>query len=156
MNYQICALSGDEFSHLAGLDDDSLAKHGARRMRVDANPGFPCRVTLEDAEIGESVLLVNYEHLSVDSPYRSAHAVFVREGAKTRAPIVNEIPEQLRLRLLSIRAFDDSGMMVDADVVPGDDCEAVIRQLLATQNVSYLHIHNAKRGCYAARIDKVD
>ena len=156
MNYQISALSDDKFSHLIGLDDDSLADHSARRMRADVKPGFPCRVTLEDAEIGESLLLVNYEHLNVDSPYRSAHAVFVREGAKTCAPIVNDIPEQLRLRLLSIRAFDEGGMMVDADVVHGDDCKPVIKRLLALQRVDYLHIHNAKQGCYAARVDRID
>ena len=154
MNYQISALSADEFSHLVGLDDETLAKHGARRMRVDAKPGFPCRVTLEDADIGESVLLVNFEHLPVDSPYRSSHAIFVREGATTCPPIVNEIPEQLRLRLLSIRAFTSDGMMVDADVVHGIDCEPVINALLGTPTVEYLHIHNAKPGCYAARVDK--
>ena len=103
MKYQISALSADEFNHLSALCDDALAKQGARRMRVDTKPGFPCRVTLEDAEVGESVLLVNYEHLAVASPYRSAHAIFVREGATTCAPIISDIPEQLRLRLLSIR-----------------------------------------------------
>jgi len=155
MGYKISALSGDAFSYLQGLDDSSLAAHGARRIRVDANPGFPCRVTLEDAEIGETVFLLNYEHLSVDSPYRSAHAVFVREGARTCSPLVNEIPEQLRIRLLSIRAFDVNGMMFDADVVPGEEAEAAIKGMLENRRVDYLHIHNAKRGCYAARVDRV-
>jgi hypothetical protein len=155
MEYQISALSDNEFSHLTGLDDKSLARHGARRMQVDAKPGFPCRLTLADAEIGESVLLVNYEHLSIDSPYRSAHAIFVREGAKTCPTIVNKIPEQLRIRLLSIRAFDADGMMIDADVVHGKECEPVIERLLENRNTSYLHIHNAKPGCYAARVDRI-
>jgi hypothetical protein len=154
MNYQISALNGDEFSHLVGLDDETLAKHGARRMRVNIKPGFPCRVTLEDADIGESVLLLNFQHLPVDSPYRSSHAIFVREGATACPPIVNEIPEQLRLRLLSIRAFTSDGMMVDADVVHGIDCEPVIKKLLGNPTVEYLHVHNAKPGCYAARVDK--
>jgi len=154
MNYQISALVADEFSHLSKLDDDSLANHGARRMRATIKPGFPCRVTLEDANIGDSVLLVNYQHLPVDSPYRSSHAIFVREGAKTCAPFVNEVPEQLKLRLLSVRAFSSAGMMVNADVVQGIDCEPVIKKLLATQTVEYLHIHNAKPGCYAARVDR--
>ena len=155
MEFQISALGADDFSQLFGLDDDSLAKHGARRMQVDSKPGYPCRVTLEDADIGETVLLLNYEHLAVDTPYRSAHAIFVREGATTCAPIVNRIPEQLRIRLLSIRAFDADGMMVDADVVHGKDSEPVIRRLLGDQRVDYLHIHNAKPGCYAARVDRL-
>jgi len=155
MGFQISALSGDEFNHLVGLDDESLAEYGARRMTVDSKPGYPCRVTLEDAEPGESVLLVNYEHLAVDTPYRSSHAVFVREGATTCSPIANRIPEQLRIRLLSIRAFDADGMMVDADVVHGQESEPVIRRLLNDRRVDYLHIHNAKPGCYAARVDRL-
>jgi len=155
MEFQISALSADEFRHLFGLDDESLAKNGARRMKVDLTPGYPCRVTLEDAGIGESVLLLNYEHLAVDTPYRSTHAIFVREGVSTCSPIVNRVPEQLRLRLLSIRAFDADGMMVNADVVHGKESEAVIRRLLDDQRVDYLHIHNAKPGCYAARADRL-
>jgi hypothetical protein len=155
LNYQISPLNADNFSHLFGLDDESLARHQARRMQVTAHPGFPCRVMLEDASVGESVLLTNYQHLPVDSPYRSSHAIFVRERVPSCLPIINEIPEQLKLRLLSIRAFSGDGMMVDADVVNGDDCESVIRRLLAIQGVDFLHIHNAKQGCYAARVDKI-
>jgi len=154
MSYQISALDAGKFSHLNGLDEDSLAGYRAKRMRANTSPGFPCRVSLEDADIGESVLLLNYEHLGVDSPYRSAHAIFVREGATTCAPIVNKVPEQLRLRLLSIRAFDGNGMMVEADVVAGIGCEPAIKKLLATSGVDYLHIHYAKPGCYAARVDR--
>jgi hypothetical protein len=124
-------------------------------MKVDLKPGYPCRVTLEDADIGESVLLLNYQHLPVDTPYRSAHAIFVREGAVTCSPIVNRIPEQLRIRLLSIRAFDADGMMVDADVAHGQEAEPLIRRLLDDRRVDYLHIHNAKPGCYAARVDRL-
>ncbi len=155
MDFQISALSADKFSHLFGLDDEALAKKGVRRVKVDAKHGYPCRVTLEDADIGESVLLLNYEHLPVDSPYRSTHAIFVLEGAKTRPPIANQIPEQLRIRLLSIRAFDADGMMVNADVVAGEESEPVVRRLLDDQRVDYLHIHNAKPGCYAARVDRL-
>ena len=155
MDFEISALEKDEFSHLFGLDDKTLAKHGARRMKVDSNPGYPCRVTLKDAEIGETVLLLNYEHLAVDTAYRSSHAIFVREGASTRSPIVNQIPDQLKSRLLSIRAFDADGMMVDADVVDGTGCEPLIQRMLDDRRVDYLHIHNARRGCYAARVDRV-
>lgn len=155
MRFQVSALRANQFRHLFGLDDESLARHGARRMTVDVKPGYPCRVTLEDAEPGESVLLVNYEHLAVITPYRSTHAVFVREGATTCPPITNRIPEQLTIRLLSIRAFDADGMMVDADVVHGKKSEPVIRRLLDDPRVDYLHIHNAKPGCYAARVDRL-
>ena len=155
MEYQISALDEQAFAHLFGADDNELARHSAVRMTVDVHPGYPCRTTLADAEVGEQVLLVNYEHLPVASPYRSTHAVFVREGAKTVVPFVNEVPESLQLRLLSVRGFDCYGMMVNADVVKGSALEEVIEKMFADPGIDFLHIHNAKPGCYAARVDRL-
>ena len=39
--------------------------------------------------------------------------------------------------------------MVDADVVDGGSLEPLIKRFLANAEVSYLHAHYAKRGCYA-------
>ena len=101
------------------------------------------------------MLLVNFEHLPVDSPYRSSHAIFVREHAHQCRPYDNEIPESLAIRLLSVRAFDDAGMLIDADVVHGSECESVIERLLDRPETAFLHLHNAKPGCYAARVDRL-
>lgn len=124
-------------------------------MIVDECPGFPCRISLEDAAVGESVLLLNYEHQPAASPYQSRHAIFVREGALQAKLQPDEVPEQLRRRLLSIRAFDIENMMIEADVVEGTDLERVVERMFANQSVSYLHVHNAKPGCYAVRVDRL-
>ncbi|MDJ0909634.1 MAG: DUF1203 domain-containing protein [Woeseiaceae bacterium] len=154
MAFQISSLPEGEFAHLHELSDRELQEHGAVRMHVGVRPGFPCRVTLEDAELGEKVILVNYVHLSVATPYRSSHAVFVREKAVQARPSIDEVPESLRIRLLSIRAFDEDGMMRDADVVHGRDFETAVERLFENPAVEYLHVHNAKPGCYAARVDR--
>lgn len=154
MDYQITSLELGDFTHLFGLDEHALSKLGVQRMTVTAKPGYPCRITLEDAEIGESVLLLNYEHLPVDSPYRSAHALFVRENATESARFQNEIPEYLKCRQLSVRSFDTEGMMVDADTCAGNDLESMIERLFAEDSADYVHVHNAARGCYLARIDR--
>ncbi|HVI99376.1 MAG TPA: DUF1203 domain-containing protein [Sphingomonas sp.] len=154
MSYVITGIDPAPFRPLYGLSDDELAAHGAIRMTVDENPGFPCRITLEDAEPGETVLLLNHEHLPVDTPYRSRHAIFVREGAHAAARYENAVPDQLAIRLLSVRAFDAEGMMRDADVIEGGDLEATIDRFFADPDTAYLHAHNAKRGCFAARIDR--
>jgi hypothetical protein len=154
MSYRLSGLSAAEFSHLAGLTDGELAAQGAMRYVVDEKPGFPCRITLEDADPGESVLLLNYEHQPAPTPYRSAHAIFVREGALETAVLVDRVPESLRVRELSVRAFDAHGMMLDADVVDGERLEPLIERMFADPSVAYLHVHNAKRGCYAARVDR--
>ena len=154
MSYVISGIDPAPFRHLYGLSDAALADAGAVRMIADAKPGFPCRVTLEDAEPGAAVLLVNHEHLPVDTPYRSRHAIFVAEGAERRARFANAIPEQLRLRLLSVRAFDANDMMIDADVLDGASLEAEIARMLDDPRAAYLHVHNARRGCFAARVDR--
>jgi hypothetical protein len=155
MDYRITGLQPAQFSPLHGLDDAALAKHRALRKICDSNPGFPCRVTLEDAQPGEKVLLLNFEHLSVDSPYRSSHAIYVRESATAPFDAVGVIPPALRSRLLSVRAFDALGHIVDAEIAEGQVVEPLIERFFALDEVSYIHAHFARRGCFAARIDRV-
>jgi hypothetical protein len=154
VSFQILAVSNDQFSHLFGLDDEALEKQGVQRKVVDCSPGFPCRVSLQDAEVGESVLLMNYEHHPVSSPFRSSHAIFVRESAVEANLKANEIPAMFKHRLLSVRAFDAKGMMIDADVVEGEGLEPLIEHFFANESAKYLHIHNARLGCYAARVER--
>jgi len=141
------------FAPLFALDDEALAALDARRV-VASGAGFPCRISLEDAEPGETLILANFEHLPVASPFRSRHAVYVREGAGAPAEYRDAVPEQFRSRMLSLRAFDEDGMMVDADLADGREVEAVIERMLAAPGTAYLHAHFAKPGCFAARIDR--
>ncbi|MDH3336724.1 MAG: DUF1203 domain-containing protein [Gammaproteobacteria bacterium] len=154
MNFQICGLDHGQFSHLFGKSTQDLAEYGVQRMTVDEKPGFPCRVSLQDVDIGKTVLLLNYEHQSAESPYRSSHAIFIQEWAKQANIGKNQIPEMLRVRLISVRAFDASGMMVNADIVDGSQLEGMIDRMFSIESVSYLHLHNAKRGCFAARVER--
>ncbi len=154
MSFQIRGLNSGQFSHLFGKSPEVLAEYGAKRVIVDSSPGYPCRVSLQDAEIGESVLLMNYEHQPALSPYRSSHAIFVREGVNAANIGNNEVPEMLRIRLISMRAFDSAGMMVDAEIVEGRRLETVIEKMFSIESVAYLHLHNAQRGCFAARVDR--
>ncbi len=151
MAFQISSLP-DSFAPLFRLTDAELAARGAIRQVVDESPGFPCRVSLRDAAVGETVILTHFEHHAVASPFRASHAIYVREGAAQAVLAANEVPATLRTRLLSLRAFDRDGMLVEADVVEGRELEPVIERLLA--NAAYLHIHFAKPGCFAARVDR--
>lgn len=154
MSFQISALPTRLFEHFFDQTDNALRAHGVRRMVVDDYPGFPCRVSLKDAAIGESVLLLNYQHQPASSPYQSSHAIFVREHAVQAKLEPKEVPDQLKTRLLSIRAFDVEGMMIEADVVEGAGLERIVERFFANLAVSYLHVHFAKPGCYASRVDR--
>jgi Protein of unknown function (DUF1203) len=155
MSFIVSGLPLEPFRALFGLSDEALAEHGVIRQIVNANPGFPCRITLEDAQPGDTVLLLNYEHQPADTPYRARHAIYVSEQAQVTRRAVDEIPGALRVRkAISLRAFDESGMMLEADVAPGAELAPAIERLLAIPDVAYLHAHNAARGCYAARVDR--
>lgn len=154
MGFVIRGISPAPYAELIGASDAELAERGAIRMTADAKPGFPCRVTLEDAEPGETLLLVNYEHQPEPTPYRSRHAIFVREQATAAAVFVDGVPDSMASRLLSVRAFDEAGMMLGADCFEGARLEGAIATMFGDERVAYLHVHNAKRGCFAARVDR--
>jgi uncharacterized protein DUF1203 len=153
MDFRIKGLDPAPFAHFFSMDDPELARRHVVRKVADSRPGFPCRISLADAAPGTPVVLLNYEHLPVDSPYRASHAIYVSAGA-TRFDAVDVVPPALRERLLSLRAFDARGMMVDADIAEGANAEALIERLLANPEVDYLHAHFARRGCFAARIER--
>jgi hypothetical protein len=154
MSFRITGLDPAPFRPFYGLSDADLAALGMKRYVADARPGFPDRVELRDAEAGETLLLLNHTHQPADTPYRASHAIFVREGAAIAYDQTDRIPEPLRSRQISLRAFDADHMMVDADLVDGRELEASIARLFAEPKVSYLQAHYARRGCYAARIER--
>lgn len=151
-DFRLVALPRERFAQLFDLGDDELARHGARRMVVDASPGFPCRVSLEDAALGERVILMPFRHHDVASPYRAEGPIFVRELATTARLAPNEIPPMLQRRLLSLRAYDGAGFMRDAMVCEGRELDQAIRGLFRSAAIDYLHVHNAKPGCFNCAI----
>jgi len=154
MSFQIKALEAERFAHLFDMSDAELAERLAVRVIATSKPGFPCRVSLADAEIGDEVILVNHQHQAGVSPYRATHAVYVCKGAAQADPDIGEIPELFRGRILSLRAFDPQAMMVDVDLVDGGDLGPALERLLAEPTAAYVHIHYAKAGCFAARADR--
>lgn len=151
--FRITGLDPAQFTHLFGKSDEELAALGARRYIVDQAPGFPDRVEMRELDVNERALLVNYTHLDEPrSPYRASHAVFVREGATAAYDETDEIPEVLRSRLLSVRAFDKDAMMFDADVIDGDALRAWIASAFDRDVVAFIDVHSARRGCFVARV----
>jgi hypothetical protein len=154
MSFRLIGLPAQDFSHLFALSDEQLATQAAVRRVADARePGYPCRVSLTDSQPGDELVLVNYEHHPVTSPYRMRFAIFVRKGEETYDRI-DEVPQQLRIRELAVRAFDRDAMLVGWELVDGRDLEATIERLLADARATYLHIHFAAPGCYAARVER--
>ena len=153
-SFRLVALPAERFATLFDRSDADLRSMDARRMVVDDKPGFPCRVSLADAEVGETVILLPFTHHDVATPYRGSGPIFVRHGARTATPAVGEIPVMFAHRLLSVRAYDPACMLVDADVVEGGALADTIRRLFGNGDVGYLHLHNARPGCFNCRVER--
>jgi len=152
LSFRITGLPAEPFQPLFAMSD---AERSAVRRIADARePGYPCRVSLTDSRPGDELILVNYEHHPVASPYRMRFAIYVRRD-ETQFDAIDEVPAQLRSRTLAVRAFDRDAMMVGWEVVEGGDLEAAIERRFAEPRAAYLHIHYAAPGCYAARVDRV-
>ena len=153
MTYRIKGLEPEPFATLFELDDDGLEARGMVRMKVDS-PTFPCRVSLRDCDLGDEVILLNHVSHDGDNPYRASHAIFVSKSANKAADFVDAIPPALDRRILSLRAFDVNGMIIDAALAQPGESDPVIRRLLDNPATAHIDAHNATRGCFAARIDR--
>ncbi|MBS7253256.1 DUF1203 domain-containing protein [Flavobacterium branchiicola] len=153
-NFIIKPLNHTEFLGFFELTDLELEKIGAIKMTVDKFPGFPCRISLEDAEIGEEILLLPYKHHKTNSPYQSSGPIFIRKKASTPVFTVNQVPKMLNHRLLSLRGYDKKGMMKEASVTEGNSLKEQIIQTFKNEQIEYIHIHNARPGCYNCLVER--
>lgn len=149
MAYRIAGLDPCLFA-----DTESLLAEGAIRVRADSKPGYPCRVTLEDAEPGESLLLLNHVSHDVATPFRSAYAIYVREGAAAAPEYIDRTPAFFGHRTLGLRAFDADGMLRRASVAAPGEADRALRGLFDHEEIAYIHIHNAGAGCFMARAER--
>ncbi len=147
-NFQITAIDATKVSHLFAMNDEQLAQMDAVRQTVDSKPGFPCRVSLEDAEIGEEVILFPYKNHDVTTPYKSESPIYVRKDATATKLLVNEVPFMLLQRMLSLRAFDENGMMLDTRTIDGKKVSETLHNIFLNKRISYIHIHNSGPGCF--------
>ncbi len=153
-SFRLVGLAAENFEPFFAMSDAELAALGARRVIADAPTGFPCRVSLEDAAAGDELLLLPFEHLSTGSPYRASGPVFVRRGARRAVLPAGEIPPYVTRRVMSVRAYDADDLMVDADVCEGANVREVLERFVADESVAFIHLHNAKRGCFSCRVER--
>ncbi|MBS0471518.1 MAG: DUF1203 domain-containing protein [Proteobacteria bacterium] len=153
MSFHIRGLDAAPFASLFTLDDAELSARSIHRVTADAPHSAPCRVTLEDAEPGEELLLLPFAHQTADSPYRASGPIYVRKASAVAFDAVDELPPVFAGRLLSVRAYDRAGMMTDAEIADSDP-RGLFERFFADSAVAYLHVHYARRGCFSCRVDR--
>ena len=153
--FQLVGLPQGHFEPLFALSDEALLTlHGAVRVRADESPGFPCRISLQDAAVGEELLLLPYDHQRGASPYRASGPIFVRRGAHPARLGVGDVPRYVTGRLISVRAYNAAHWMIDAAVCEGPDVAPQIEGFFANDAVAYIHLHNARRGCFSCEVQR--
>ncbi len=154
MTYRITGLSPQDFQPFFSASDADILAMGAERITATTKPGFPCRISLQDAEPGEEVILLNHVSHDVETPYRSAYAIFVRKDAKTPGDFIDTVPPVFEGRPMALRGFDEAGMLRSAALAVPGEADAKIRDLLQDQGIAYIDVHNAAHGCFAARVQR--
>ncbi len=154
MTYRIKGIAPDPFRKYFGLSEAELAAQGVIRKTVDEYPGYPDRITMQDMQIGDVALLLNYEHLAVDTPYRSRHAIYVKDGADQVYDAIGTVPDVMKRRILALRGIDQQGCIIEADLAEGDGIEASILRLFENPAIHYIHAHYAQRGCFSGVIER--
>ncbi|MCA1748616.1 MAG: DUF1203 domain-containing protein [Parasphingopyxis sp.] len=154
MTYRITGLAPEPFADLRGAEEAALAAAGARRVIAQSKPGYPCRISLEDAEVGERLILLHHVSHDVDTPYRSAYAIYLRENAGAAAVYEDALPPVMEGRPIAMRGFDEAGMLLDAALALPGEADAAIRRLFYNRDIAYIDAHNAAHGCFAARVER--
>ena len=152
--FQLAGIPYEPFAPLFALSDSELRKINAKRVVADSEPGYPCRVSLTDARIGEELLLLPYEHQPAQSPYKSSGPIFVRKDAVQKTVDPGGIPDYVRTRLMSVRAYDAAHQMTDAAVCAGSEAAAAIERMFTSAGAAYIHLHNANRGCFSCTVHR--
>jgi Protein of unknown function (DUF1203) len=154
VSFQLSGIPYEPFAPMFALSDQELREINARRVIADSTPGYPCRVSLTDAVLGEELLLLPYEHQPARSPYRSSGPIFVRKDAVQKTLDPGAVPDYVRSRLMSVRAYDVAHQMADAVVCAGSEAAAAIQRMFASAGVEYIHLHNANRGCFSCTVHR--
>ncbi len=154
MTYRIEGIDPAPFQPLFDASGEVLAEALAARMVAANDHGFPCRVSLEDAREGEELILIHHVSNAVAGPFRMAHAIYVRRGARRAATIRDRLPTMLDSRTLGLRAFDREGMMRAASLASPGQGDAQVRALFGVGEIAYVHAHNAAYGCFLAAIER--
>ncbi|MBH3284029.1 DUF1203 domain-containing protein [Serratia marcescens] len=155
MEYKISGLKAEQFTHLFGQSESYLKRYGAVRQTVNSNLGYPDRISLRNIPTGENSILINHIYQPADTPYFGSHAIYIWEGCNDQGIYVNELPEVMTTRLLSLRAYDEEHFLRQADICEGKCAESLICRFFKDSTISYIHIHNAKHGCYSCLCERI-
>ena len=152
--YRCVALSTDDaLRYRAAAVDD----FGHSIQRVVAQKTYPCRHCLREASGANGMLLLSHQAPEPRSVYGHPTAIFLCAQGCARFDEPDAIPDIVRNRHVSLRAFKSDGMMLyDAnELVQREGHDAAIRRIFECKAVAFINAHTAKAGCMLCHIVRV-
>jgi len=120
---------------------------------ADSPRSFPCRHCLRFARPGERVILFPYTAIPPGHPYSESGPVFVHAEPCEHYAATHEFPAGFRNGRV-MRAYNSTFDMIDAEVVNGNEAEAIIEKLLQNPETAFVDARSVTRGCYTFRIQR--
>jgi hypothetical protein len=130
---------------------------GGNSLRlVRADSGSPCRHCLQDAAAGDGLLLGSYHFGNPQGIYWAPSPVWVHAEPCPRFEQSDTVPEIVRNRLVSVRAYDSQDQMIYelGEVCRGTKVEAPLERALGDSRTGYVNIHTAGPGCFLCRAER--
>ncbi|PHR63150.1 MAG: hypothetical protein COA47_00615 [Robiginitomaculum sp.] len=152
MAFCITGLPTQTFQPLFGLDAAALRRKGVLRKVADSDTGYPCRITLKHIKTGQPALLLNFTSHAVETPFRSAYAIYVDPAATQTTMLQDQLPEVLLGRSIALRIFDKTGMLLGAELDTDGQVEQKIKTIFNKPEAAYIHAHTAAYGCFLTEI----
>jgi hypothetical protein len=154
VTYRVLPFPPEVASHARATRSDSFGHAGLRPIRVDESPGYPCRVCLREAAVGDEVFLIAHRASPVEHPHSVVGPVYVHAHACVPWAAAGSLPPIVSTRSMALRAYDAAGDLVACDLAEGPQLDAAIARLFEDSRAAAVHLHFARAGCFACRLER--
>jgi len=124
--------------------------------RVSDGDGIPCRHCLMDVPAGEDYLVLSYRPFASIQPYAEQGPIFLHAAP---CPAYEEDgtlpPRYLSGGPMILRGYDkrDRILYGTGKVIAPTDIVGYAAELLAREDIAYVHVRSSTNNCFAFRID---
>jgi hypothetical protein len=123
-------------------------------VTADSPGGYPCRHCLRWAQPGERMILFPFAAIAAGRPYSESGPIFVHAEPCERYAATDEFPPDFRNGRV-LRAYNAQRDMIAAEVVNGEEPEAVIERFLQKPETAFVHVRSASHGCYTMEVERI-
>lgn len=150
--YRIIALSADVADEVRASLQSPQYGHPAH---VESATGFgPCRYCLRTFREGkEDRVLFTYNAFAGTDLTPLPGPVFIHHKSCARY-VSDGFPEALKKIDLLLEGYDSTGRVIELENPGIGKAEDSILNILCNDDVAFVHIRNAKAGCYVARVER--